>query len=277
MLIPKDIPFGIFTRTIGALDSREVIGAGFMHKAGNHNDHVDYDPPNYSLVYVISGEGDYVDSSGKWYHLTPGCYLQRIPGCKHSSFVEPNGEWRECFIDLGPRMCEALIGMRIIDPERPTGKAGASQGLVDEFAMILREIRKSSDFQLPTLLPRMLDLQQRILGISQPSKPDQTRETINKACLVLSHDLEQRIDLREMCRENGWGYEKFRKDFQDATGISPGNYRIRCRMDKARGLLKSSDMPIGQIAESLGYSNIYEFSAQFKKNAGISPRQFRAS
>ena len=89
-------------------------------------------------------------------------------------------------------------------------------------------------------------------------------------------NLQSRIDLKELCRENGWGYEKFRKIFKQSTGVSPAQYRLRRRLDQAKTLLLSDrDMPLSEIAIRLGYTNVYEFSAQFKKSTGQPPGKFR--
>ncbi|MCL2486095.1 MAG: helix-turn-helix transcriptional regulator, partial [Oscillospiraceae bacterium] len=47
------------------------------------------------------------------------------------------------------------------------------------------------------------------------------------------------------------------------------------RMEKAKDLLGNPSMKIIDIAEQLGYSDPYYFSHCFKKNVGMSPKEFR--
>jgi AraC-like DNA-binding protein len=61
--------------------------------------------------------------------------------------------------------------------------------------------------------------------------------------------------------------------FYFKTSIS--NYVTRKRMAIAQSLLFNIDMRLTQIAEILGYSDIYQFSKQFKKTFGVSPSQYR--
>lgn len=46
-------------------------------------------------------------------------------------------------------------------------------------------------------------------------------------------------------------------------------------MTEACKLLQSTDLPIYQVAQRLGYGDPYYFSRQFRKAVGVSPRTYR--
>jgi AraC-like DNA-binding protein len=73
----------------------------------------------------------------------------------------------------------------------------------------------------------------------------------------------------------GLGYAAFRKAFTRAVGMSPGAYRIRCRLERAQEMLVGSDEPMERIAERLGYCDPYAFAAQFKRFMGMAPGRLR--
>ncbi len=54
-------------------------------------------------------------------------------------------------------------------------------------------------------------------------------------------------------------------------------YLVRVRLDAAKNLLVNSDLQTAEIAERVGYPDINYFSFFFKKNVGISPREYRNS
>ena len=58
-------------------------------------------------------------------------------------------------------------------------------------------------------------------------------------------------------------------------GISPMRMVAQLRMEKARELLRSTNMPLKEVAEQVGYHNYYAFLTAFKRWTSQSPRQFR--
>ena len=66
----------------------------------------------------------------------------------------------------------------------------------------------------------------------------------------------------------------FRKLFKNITGTSPIAYTHNIRIEKAKEMLKSDYGTISDIAQSVGYPSIYDFSRAFKKHTGISPSKY---
>jgi len=52
-------------------------------------------------------------------------------------------------------------------------------------------------------------------------------------------------------------------------------YALRLRLERARYLLKESDLAVGEVARQLGYTDIYQFSRQFKSCFGCTPTRAR--
>jgi AraC family transcriptional regulator, arabinose operon regulatory protein len=63
--------------------------------------------------------------------------------------------------------------------------------------------------------------------------------------------------------------------FKELFGKSPIQVQREMRMDKAKTLLKSSDLPVNQVAEATGFQTVPSFSRLFKSYVGVSPSQFR--
>lgn len=66
-----------------------------------------------------------------------------------------------------------------------------------------------------------------------------------------------------------------RKLFSEIYGDSPINYLHKLKISKAKELLKSDFGSIGEIAFALGYHNLYDFSRDFKKHVGVSPKYYK--
>ncbi|MEM1211473.1 MAG: AraC family transcriptional regulator [Planctomycetota bacterium] len=67
----------------------------------------------------------------------------------------------------------------------------------------------------------------------------------------------------------------FSRLFKQAHGQSPQRFLIEARIDRARYLLRDTDMPLSDIADALGYADPFTFSKQFKRFSGQAPRAYR--
>lgn len=65
------------------------------------------------------------------------------------------------------------------------------------------------------------------------------------------------------------------KLFKKETGISFKNYIIMKRIEVAKNLLTTTDLPINTIADNVGYGNYSYFTRLFKKITGMTPVEYR--
>lgn len=85
------------------------------------------------------------------------------------------------------------------------------------------------------------------------------------------------VDYARVAAELGMAEVTFRRKFRAATGSAPHEYVLQSRVAEARRLLGETDRPIKSIARQLGYRDVYFFSRQFKRFAGVPPALFRRS
>ncbi|MEO6848034.1 MAG: AraC family transcriptional regulator [Chthoniobacterales bacterium] len=86
---------------------------------------------------------------------------------------------------------------------------------------------------------------------------------------------EQAWTIKTLAKIANMSETNLRHRFARETGVSLIHYADIQRMDRAKALLLHSNDPISQIAERLGYSDIYHFSKRFREVVGRSPRAFR--
>ncbi|MBQ7097075.1 MAG: AraC family transcriptional regulator [Clostridia bacterium] len=62
--------------------------------------------------------------------------------------------------------------------------------------------------------------------------------------------------------------------FKEKMGISPKQYLLNYRMNIATIMMSNHPTSISIIANSVGYSDIYNFSKMFKRHYGVSPKKY---
>ena len=95
------------------------------------------------------------------------------------------------------------------------------------------------------------------------------------------HQLRRAIDLRRQGSASGAlqgmveNYDALRHRFRRTYGESPGHMLSRLRIEKAKGMLTGSDLPMSDIASHVGYARQHEFSRAFHRIVGCTPTAFR--
>lgn len=253
----------------------ERLGLGFMHKKGVTVDEKDQLLGKYALIYVIRGKGSYIDPYGNKIPLSAGSVFQRHPEVVHSTFIDPDSKWAECFIDLGTDLYNSLVAYKIIRDDHYVYHLQPDVNIESECYELMQRMETNSEAELPFLAADMIAFLAKIIKRCNSAPLNEMDQFINKSCTYFSKNPKKRIDLKDYCKKNGIGYEHFRKSFKQKIGISPGQYVVNRRMDAACQMLRISGKPINQIASDLGYSSPYEFSAQFKKFIGTPPKTYR--
>jgi AraC-like DNA-binding protein len=254
---------------------RESLGLGFMHKPGVTVDELDFRLKKYALIYVIRGKGEYVDMHGNKYPLSAGSIFQRHPEVMHSTLIDSESAWAECFIDFGTNLYNSLVAYNLIRDDHFVYQISPDKTIESECYELMVRLENCSEAELPFLASDMISFLAGIIQRCTTVSEGEMDRVIDKSCIFFSKNPAKRIELKKYCKTHGLGYESFRKAFRQKIGISPGQYIVKRRMDTACQMLRISRKPINGIASELGYSSQYEFSAQFKKNIGISPKAYR--
>lgn len=100
------------------------------------------------------------------------------------------------------------------------------------------------------------------------------KEKIMPAIEYIAQNYNKHICNDELASVTNLSTVYFRKLFKEVMGVSPISYIFSVKMNKAQKMLQSDYSSITDIAYSLGYNNLYEFSRDFKKYMGTSPLKY---
>lgn len=103
-------------------------------------------------------------------------------------------------------------------------------------------------------------------GLS-PAKQQQVTEYINE-------HLHQDIKLIELAAITQLSSYHFLRLFKQSMKITPHQYILQRRIEKAKYLLHKSELSIADIAIGVGFCDQSHFSRYFKRIVGVTPKQF---
>ena len=261
-------------RTMGGPNSREHLWAGVLHKAGVTVDLKG--SGTYALVYVIRGRGHYAAPDGTAYELKPGSLFQRHPNVPHTTCIDPDSDWLECFIDFGPATYNMLAATRVIRTDEYVYSIEPDHRIEEECYRLKIELDQCEEHELPNMLAQFIKYTIDLLKRCHCPKSDNKIERmVQTTCGYLREHCNEKVDLKQFCKANGWGYDNLRKHFRRSVGMPPVRYQIGAKTDRAIQLLSTTSLSIEEIADRLNYCSAFEFSKQFKNVIGIAPKFYR--
>ena len=86
---------------------------------------------------------------------------------------------------------------------------------------------------------------------------------------------EQELKLKTLSAYVGYSEYHLSRKFRQEMGVSIGAYTKYVRVERAKLLLLSTDMPIAQIGEALHFASPSHFAGSFREVTGMTPQQFR--
>lgn len=97
----------------------------------------------------------------------------------------------------------------------------------------------------------------------------------NSIRYIDEHYCDPDLDIEAVCKNGFISVSSLQRAFQENIGISPKQYLIKLRMNKALELLTENDISIREVSFACGFADEKYFSRAFKKKYGYPPSQIR--
>lgn len=100
-------------------------------------------------------------------------------------------------------------------------------------------------------------------------------DAIRKAIAWMEEQVDEPYRLDDVAAVVGLGLSQFHARFERETGYSPGQYRTRLRIERAKRHLREGEWSVTELAHRLGFSTSQYFATTFKRYTGMTPRTYR--
>ena len=99
--------------------------------------------------------------------------------------------------------------------------------------------------------------------------------SIKKAVAYLTENYQNNLSLSEIAKEVHYSSYHFLRLFKRHTGVTPFEYLLNLRIEKAKDLLKKTNCSISQICDICAFGSLIYFSRIFKEKTGVSPTEYK--
>ena len=107
------------------------------------------------------------------------------------------------------------------------------------------------------------------------TKGHKMQEILESAKLFIDKNYNTDISLSDIAEHVYISTSHFARAFKKQYDISPIQYLLGVRIEKAKSLLEETNLKVGDIAASVGFSAQQRFNDIFKKHLGLSPGEYR--
>jgi len=230
----------------------------------------------YQINYITEGSG-VIETATDQFQVVPGSMLILRPGMWHRYKPDPNTGWNEHYIGFNGAFCPHLFHEGFFQAGKPVLYVGFQESLLKLFFEIIQQVKDEKTGHQQVAASSTILMLSKILSVvrNQEFAGKTIERIIRKACLHFRENLNTNVNIEQLAGELNVGYSYFRQMFRKYTGISPTQYHLSLRIQKAKDLLISTDHSFKEIAIDLGFESYFYFSRIFKDKTGKSPMDFR--
>lgn len=273
--------YNLATNFVAGKGELSVLFCGDAAPVPNHaNGPAVYD---YYLIHtVMSGKGKFRLNDLN-YECTRGDSFVIFPGELYHYVADQQDPWQYRWVAFRGHHGLALLASLGITPDNPIVPCSNLRRIIQLYrrlAQCLSSDRHSTviDIEaggwLRTLLATLGEANAGGMGDGRSSMKE-NEQMMEKAAAMLSMRLDQPFSVEKLADLFGYHRTHLSKLFKATIGLSPMQYLLKLRMERAQALLASTNLPIEHVASSVGYPDPLYFSKQFRRSSGFSPTEYR--
>lgn len=231
--------------------------------------------PYYYLLFVLEGQGTF-HQNHHTYTLGKNDVFCLFPQVIHEYYTHPDHLLQKVFIAFDGKQALRLlekIGLSLHSPHA----AGiltpeAIQLMWDFFSLVKSDTH--SDLGRLVLFHRIFD--QLFTAVQDPAAGERGNVSwLQKGHEYMEIHYAEGITVERAASYAGVDRTYFTKQFRKTYGITPIRFIQDLKMKEAQRLLEQTDYTLSEIAQSVGYPDLFSFSKAFKKQLGAAPTRFR--
>lgn len=226
------------------------------------------------LTYCAKGKG-WFRYANRTVEIKPGMVFLIHKGWPHGYGADKNDPWTVYWIHFDGQKAKPLIDLIEAAYDRsPVFWIGSGSQVIGLFEEIQRTLQTGAG--LRQIIHSSACLNQILTHLSLSRITGTASEAGVAVVLNLFQNrIRSFVRLDELASAAGMSKFHFVRMFRGQFGVSPIEYFLRLKMQKACEMLDATASKVGAVAEYLGYEDSFYFSRIFRRVVGLSPREYR--
>ena len=227
------------------------------------------------VIFIEAGEGS-VELSNRKLRVQPGSLVVLPPECWHRYRPNKAEGWTTLWVGCGGKLATDLIAGMGFNPGGDIKDLSRFPSLTRLFSDTVRGIMEQGSDRPHSTAIRILSLIATLVEESSSITDEASNaELISRTQSHIIEHAAETIDFNALAESLGVPYRTLRYLFTKETETSLLQYQLDIRLARAKNLLRSSDMPVAEIAKVLGFNSTWYFTHFFQRRADTSPSSYR--
>ncbi len=226
----------------------------------------------YALVYITRGSGTFRSEGERSWRVGPGTIFMLFPDVWHWYAPEKDAGWDEYWVGMKGDYVAQLAARGFFSPESPVMEIGLHDSVLELYHEIVDVARFEGPGYQQVLGSLITHLMAHVHSLTlQHGKESANERIVQRAKFLLADNVAAHLDIEWLSKSLGLGYSRFRQIFKKCTGLSPYQYFLDQKINRAKELLQQGQFTVKEIAYMLSFDDPYYFSHLFKKKTGHPP------
>lgn len=231
---------------------------------------------HYLIHFILKGRGTFY-VGGKVYNIKENGGFLICPGTITSYVADKEEPWVYAWVGFKGIKAESYLSLANLGPENPVFKSSNGDFIKKCFEDMRRatELKYGKEFRLQGLLTVFLSELIEERGKNIIINSNYREVYLKKSLQFIETNYHRKITVSEIAECVGLNKNYFSTFFRENMGMTPQEYLVSFRINKACELMNNEVLTISDISRSVGYNDPLGFSKIFKKAKGISPKSYR--
>jgi AraC-like DNA-binding protein len=226
---------------------------------------------DYQLIYVTRGRGIFI-SEGRESPVEEGTVIAVFPDLRHAYHPDPATGWEEYWVGFNGAAADRLLSSGFHGPERPLHRIGLQPSILSIFEEVFQAVGAQAPFYQLRAGALVLQMLAEIYRLERESEQrGDTEQLVDRAKFLMRENVYGTVSLDEIGDRLGAGKARFYEAFKSYTGMTPYQFFINLKINRAKELLGQEGASVKEAAFRLGFEDPYYFSRLFRKKTGLSP------
>ncbi|MDF2921412.1 MAG: hypothetical protein K0R57_326 [Paenibacillaceae bacterium] len=229
----------------------------------------------YKIHYIHSGKG-VLRTGGKTYHLRRGQGFLVTPGLLTFYRADEEDPWTYSWVAFTGLQVEYYLKRSHLSQEQPVFETDQDEHIQNCFMEMFKATEQGLNKELK-LLGAFYSFLSVILDADSALAASENVQGhyVEQAMELIEQHYADNLTIEEVASRLKLNRKYLSKIFKDTVGVTPQQYSLQYRMNRACELLRNPLLSVAQVAEEIGYRDPLLFSRMFKRIMKMPPSQFR--